>query len=421
MNDSSVYQSDLLNAETAPAAAAAAAAAATAAPNIARKGNLLLRLILAAQPISRTEIASRLGIDKSTVTDNVKPLIAKGLLREETLDTDVPKGRKPRVLSFVDDNDYFIGVNLGVRTSQVGLTTLKGEILSEDDFATPPQPEAALRLTREKIENLIRENSGKKLRVIGVSVPGLTDTERRTLVYAPNLSWRSVDVAEAFGVSPGVKVVVENDATAAAMYEARMRIRQSAASDPLMTNFILVRSGTGIGVGLVIGGEVFRGTGLGRGIAGEFGHMTIVAGGKPCVCGNRGCWEKYASAASAASLYLGDRPLRPHETMPRFVEIVAKAENGDIRSKTTLEKIGDYLGIGIANVIMGVGIPRVIISGRLVYGWRFIEKPLKKAIERSIVGKLDGWSIEAGEPQGAALGGALEVAIEEYLARGFAA
>ncbi|MDQ3800507.1 MAG: hypothetical protein M3384_13745, partial [Acidobacteriota bacterium] len=79
------------------------------------------------------------------------------------------------------------------------------------------------------------------------------------------------------------------------------------------------------------------------------------------------------------------------------------------------------LGIGIANVIMGVGIPRVIISGRLVYGWRFIEKPLKKAIERSIVGKLDGWSIEAGEPQGAALGGALEVAVEEYLARGFAA
>ena len=87
-----------------------------------------------------------------------------------------------------------------------------------------------------------------------------------------------------------------------------MRIRDS--NDDWMTNFILVRSGTGIGVGLVIGSEVYRGTGPGRGIAGEFGHMTIVAGGKQCVCGNRGCWEKYASAASAASLYMGDRPLR---------------------------------------------------------------------------------------------------------------
>ncbi|HEX9960376.1 MAG TPA: hypothetical protein VGB00_05560, partial [Pyrinomonadaceae bacterium] len=129
----------------------------------------------------------------------------------------------------------------------------------------------------------------------------------------------------------------------------------------------------------------------------------------------------YASAASAASLYHGDRPLRPYETMPRFIDIVSKAENGDIRSRRTLEKIGDYLGIGIANVIMGIGIPRVIISGRLVYGWEFIEKPLKEAIARSIVGKLDGWSIEAGEPQGAALGGALEVAVEEYLAHGIAA
>jgi predicted NBD/HSP70 family sugar kinase len=211
-----------------------------------------------------------------------------------------------------------------------------------------------------------------------------------------------------------VRIVVDNDSTSAAMYEARMKIRNS--NEGLMSDFILVRSGTGIGVGLVIGSEVYRGSGLTRGIAGEFGHMTIVAGGKQCVCGNRGCWEKYASAAAAASLYLGDRRLRPGETLPRFVEIVAKAENGDNRSRRTLEMIGDYLGIGIANVIMGVGIPRVIISGRLVYGWQFIEQPVRDAIDRSIVGKTDGWSVEAGSPAGAAIGGALEVAVEAYLA-----
>ena len=200
------------------------------------------------------------------------------------------------------------------------------------------------------------------------------------------------------------------------MYEARIRLhdhRDEAASD-----FVLVRSGTGIGVGLVIGGEVYRGTGTGRGLAGEFGHMTIVAGGKTCVCGHRGCWEKYGSAASAATLYLGDRPLRPNESLPRFIEIVGKAENGEIRAQRSLEKIGDYLGIGIANVIMGIGIPKVIVSGRLVYGWRFIERPLKEAIGRSIVGSIEGWTIEAGEPVGAAIGGALEVAVDEVLRNG---
>ncbi|NOT49339.1 MAG: ROK family protein, partial [Acidobacteria bacterium] len=222
-----------------------------------------------------------------------------------------------------------------------------------------------------------------------------------------------VQIADKLQVNESVKVIVENDSTAAAMYEARVRIRRT--DEGLMSNFILVRSGTGIGVGLVIGGDVFRGSGSGLWIAGEFGHMTIVAGGKPCVCGNRGCWEKYASAASAASLYLGDRPPGRGESVPRFVEIVSKAENGDNRSRRTLEKIGDYLGIGIANVIMGIGVPRVIISGRLVYGWKYIKEPMYEAIGRSIVGKFEGWSVEAGEPMGSAIGGALEVAVDEFL------
>jgi len=386
--------------------------AATGEIGVAGKRSLLLRLIRASQPISRTEIVERLNIDRSTVTENVRPLIASGVLTEEKSDTG--KGRRGRLLSFAANRDYFIGVNLGVRRSQVGVTTLNGEIEGEIDFETPRDATKALALTRESIETLRKTNSDRQLKVIGVSVPGMTDAERRKLLYAPNLGWRDVAISDILQAGDSsVSVVVENDSTAAATYEARMKIRNS--TDGFMANFILVRSGTGIGVGLVIGGEVYRGTGIGRGIAGEFGHMTIVAGGKPCVCGNRGCWEKYASAASAASLYLGDRPLRPGESLPRFVEIVAKAENGEIRSRRTLEKIGDYLGIGIANVMMGTGIPTVVISGRLVYGWKFISEPLHAAIERSMIGKTEGWSVEAGEPAGAAIGGALEVAVEEYL------
>ncbi|MEP6944286.1 MAG: ROK family transcriptional regulator [Acidobacteriota bacterium] len=381
-------------------------------PSSSRKGYQLLRLIRAAQPITRTEIAERLSIDKSTVTETIKPLVESGVIVEESINSEL-LGRKARVLSFAEDKVFFGGVNFGVRRSQVGLTTLRGEIIDEEDFETPTSTGFAMHLTRSKLEELVKRNPERKMAVIGVSVPGMTDNDRQRLVYAPNLGWRDVDIASELRINESVRVVVDNDSTAAAMYEARLKIKDSV--DGLMTNFILVRSGTGIGVGLVIGSEIYRGTGLGRGIAGEFGHMTIVAGGKPCVCGNKGCWEKYASAASAASLYLGDRPPARGESVPRFVDIVAKAGVGDVRSRRTLEKIGDYLGIGIANVIMGTGIPRVIISGRLVYGWKFIEEPMIAAIRRSIVGQLDGWSVEAGEPAGSALGGALEVAVEEYL------
>lgn len=396
MNDESHYESDEIPTGRSPSVSNT-------------KANQLLRLIRAAQPITRIEIASRLGIDRSTVTENVRPLIAQGILREDA-DYDANRSRRSRFISFNRSNIYFAGVNLGVRRSQIGLTTLSGDITDEIDFETPADPAAALRLAKNGLNDLIAANPGRELSMIGVSVPGMTDAGRQRLIFAPNLEWRDLNIAESLRVNDQVPVIVENDSTAAAMYEARLKIQDS--EDGLMTNFILVRSGTGIGVGLVIGGQIFRGSG----IAGEFGHMTIVAGGKPCVCGNRGCWEKYASAASAASLFLGGRPPAKGESIPRFVEIVSKAEVGDTRSRRTLEKIGDYLGIGIANVIMGIGIGRVIISGRLVFGWQFIEEPMKEAIRRSIVGKVQGWTVEAGEPVGSAIGGALEVAVEEYLA-----
>lgn len=379
---------------------------------------MLLRLIRALQPISRIEIARRLNVNRSTVTDIVKPLISGGIIREIPVQPDksgLAQGRPPVGLCFTDENDFFVGLNLGVRHSQVGLATITGEVLAEEEFETPGEPETALKTAREKIKTLCSTVENRVLRTVGVSIPGPTDATRRKLLYAPHLGWSDVAVADAldFGAVP---VIVENDATAAAIFESRIKLRHSTDNSP--DNFILVRSGTGIGVGLIIDGEIYRGTGRGQGFAGEFGHMTIVAGGKPCVCGNRGCWEKYASASSAATLYTGDRGAYSGSKMPRFVEIVARAAAGETKARRTLEKIGDYLGIGIANVIMGIGIKQVIVSGRLVYGWEYIEEPLRAAVKRSIVGTTSDWTIECGEPKGSALGGALEVAVEEFIVGG---
>src|SRR2546421_4845324 len=399
-------------------------------PSPTRAALMLLRLLRAARPASRADPARRLGVNRSTVTDTFKPLIASGVVREEALQPTPGAarvlGRPASALSFNGDKDFFVGVNLGVRRTQVGLATPGGEILAEEDFDTPEKPADALTLVRATAGRLRARADGRRLRVVGVSVPGPTDAGRGKLLYAPHLGWNDVAVADAlrFGPDGGVSlseevvpVVVENDATAAAVYETRLRLR--GADSGLLSDFILVRSGTGIGVGVILGGEVYRGTGVGAGLAGEFGHMTIVAGGKPCACGNRGCWEMYASASAASSLYTGDRVQLGGHRAPRYVEIVERAEAGEIRAQRTLERIGEYLGVGIGNLIIGLGVPHVIVSGRIVYGWKFLKERLHEAVGQSMAGKLPGWRVEPGEPTGAGLGGALEVAAEELLTTGF--
>lgn len=382
---------------------------------------MLLRLVRAAQPVSRIELARRLGINRSTVTEIFNPLIKAGILREEPLEIVSSSHRlqgRPRVgVSFNNSKELFVGVNLGVRHTQIGLTDLSGEILAETEFETSSEPARALAEIQDIIKQLSRKAEGRKLKVIGVSVPGVTDAEQKRLLYAPHLGWRDVMIADILQniKEPNVPVIVENDATAAAMYEARLNLRKT--DDGALKNFILLRSGTGIGIGLVIEGEVFRGTEQSEGIAGEFGHMTIVAGGKLCVCGNRGCWEKYAAASAASALYNSDRMRLGNNAPLCFIQIVERVEAGEIRARRTLERVGEYLGICIGNIITGLGVPHVILSGRLVYGWKFIKPTLFEAVGKSLAGKLAHWTIECGEPKGSAIGGALEVAVEEYLIR----
>lgn len=366
----------------------------------------LLRIVRAAQPIPRIDVARRLGVHRGKITVLVRPLIASGVLSEGSPDpSSHGVGRPPIGLSLRSESHFLMGVNIGVNQTQLGGGTVDGKVLFEENFETPSDPETTLTQIKSAIHRHQSRLADRELVVVGISVSGPTDVEEGRLLYAPHQGWKNVPVAEMLELQ--VPIVVENNATAAAIYESQRRRRNTATRTA--GDFVLVRAGTGIGVGLVVGGEVFRGT---TDIAGEFGHMTIVAGGKSCPCGNLGCWERYASAASAVELYKGDVHRNTHL---RFTDVVARANAGERRAQVTLERVGTHLGIGVANVICGLGVPHVVLSGDLVHGWKFIQAPAHAAIARSLCGRLSQWSFVAGETQGSELGGALEVAIEHYL------
>ncbi|PWT94120.1 MAG: hypothetical protein C5B55_03205 [Blastocatellia bacterium] len=370
----------------------------------------LLRIVRAAQPIPRVAVARRMGVHRRRITVLVKPLIDSGVLREGVPDRIVRRVGRPAIgLSLRSETEFLIGINIGVKQTRLGAAMVDGSILAEGVFPTPKDPDTALTQIRDWVKKQCATFAARELIVIGISVSGPTDVENGKLLYAPHLGWRDVSITEKLE-SPA-KVLVENNATAAAIYEAQRRRAQRPTRNA--GDFVLVRAGTGIGVGLVLEGEVFRGT-TGADIAGEFGHMTIVAGGKQCSCGNFGCWERYASTQSAVELYAGESRSGFRSTMT-FDDIVSRASAGERRAQTTLERVGTHLGIGIGNVICGLGVPDVVLSGDLLRGWKFIEGPTRHAIDMSLCGKLSRWSLEAGDSHGSELGGALEVAIEYYL------
>src|SRR5690606_4726407 len=294
---------------------------------------------------------------------------AKALRQEKT---------GPKSVSLSPD-EYLIGVNVGVRSTTVGAVTLSGEVLFEENFETPRDAAETLNAARGHVDKIVAERGIANAQCAAVVLPGIVDKENARPKASVMLGWKNVDVGGEFA-SFDIPFVIESDAAAAARFEANR--------DAENRDLVLVRSGTGISTCAVTGGEIE--TDRRRlDLTLQFGHMTTVAGGKLCECGNRGRWDKYASAASAASLRLGDRPPARGERVPRFYEIVSKAENGDIRSRRTLEKIGENLGLGLAGVVMGIGIPRVIISGRLVGGWKFFRDTMTASLERSVIARFD--------------------------------
>src|SRR5260370_31571677 len=189
-----------------------------------------------------------------------KALLAWRLLREAASEQMRARiGRPPIGLSLREESKFFIGVNVGVRRTQVGAALVDGQLLGEESFDTPSDSENALAQVRASVERLRASQPDRTVSAIGVSVPGPTNAERTRLLFAPHLGWKDVAIAEALRITDPartrilnhqVPVIVENDATAAAMYERRKRLRSS--KDAAFSAFVLVRAGTGMGVDLFI-------------------------------------------------------------------------------------------------------------------------------------------------------------------------
>lgn len=334
---------------------------------------LVLETILHEAPISRADISQKVGLNKGTVSSLVNELLEDQLIYESGPGQS-SGGRRPVILLFNDKAGFSIGIDLGVNYILGVLTDLRGNIIVEvNKKLTVRSYEVVIEILKSVISDLINAAPQSHYGIvgIGIGVPGLVNNDGEILV-APNLGWKNINLREEIENCFDIPVVIENEANAGAYGE------KLYGAGKENDNILYISAGIGIGIGIILNGELFYGM---NGFSGEAGHMIVQVNGKDCTCGSSGCWELYASEKAlleeARKLKLTDIT---EETLS--IELLLElANSGNEDIINLFHSIGMYLGVGINNIINIFNPEQVIIGNRLAMAKDWLEKSIEKFIK----------------------------------------
>jgi len=344
-------------------------------PNTIRDINrqIVLNYVRELGPISRADIARETALQRSTVSDIVEQLSLDGLIEEVYGES--TGGRPPSLFSLRAADAVAIGVDLGTLKTVVARGDLAGRLLDQEEFPTDKDVYKTLERIVNCARGLMAKTNGT-IEGIGISLPGVVDPDNGN-VYVPHYNWRNAPIAETLTRATSLPVRMDNDANAAALAElwfGRPEIRE-------VRDFVLVLIEEGVGAGIVFDGQVYRGEG---GTAGEFGHMTIGAGAPvKCAVGSRECWEAFASERAVLARYrkLARSNGNKHANFATVMDLALKGERN---ARVALKETARYLGIGIANLIQGLGPQAVIVAGPIARAWPVIADDLKASVAANI-------------------------------------
>lgn len=281
-----------------------------------------------------------------------------------------------------------VGVDVGGTKVAAGVVDAEGRILEKTRRPTPSTDPVQ---TADAIASAAAELAQKyDVTAVGLGAAGFVDASRSTVLFAPNLSWRDEPLQERVRERIGLPVVVENDANAMAWAESEFGAGRGESC------LVCITLGTGIGSGIINDGRLCRGR---WGIGGELGHIRVVPGGRRCGCGNRGCWEQYASGhalrAEARDLArkapaMAGRLLELGGGSPDGIngpEITKAALEGDTAALECFRIVGGWLGQGLADVAAILDPGRYVIGGGLSEAGDLLLEPTRRAFENALTGR----------------------------------
>jgi glucokinase len=280
-----------------------------------------------------------------------------------------------------------IGIDIGGTKVAAGVVDDNGAVLARARRRTPSRDPAHLvDVVGEIVRQLLADHD---VACVGVGAAGWVDAERRTVLFAPNLAWRDTPLRDEIAEKVDLPVIVENDANAAAWGEFRFGAGAGAR------DVVAVTIGTGIGGGLILDGELYRGA---FGIAGEPGHMRVVPGGRLCGCGNHGCWEQYCSGTALVRAAQEIATQRPQDGQ-RLRQIagdldaidgpavMSAAQEGDPAAVDCFQEVGRWLGQGLADLAAILDPSRFVVGGGVADAGELLLGPARDTFSSVLSGR----------------------------------
>ena len=319
--------------------------------------------------LTQVEIAGVTGLSAASISTLVRELNDEGAVR---LEPSIRNGRRATLVSLPGRRGVLAAVAIGDRDLRVAVASPSGDVLERIRLPLPFQHEPDETLTRAaRLVADLHAEIGRPvsdLRAVGVAMQAPVDSVSGQVGSESVLPrWSGVPLAEALQAQLRVPVQLDNDANMAALGELRAGVLTGVA------NACYIRASHGVGAGLVIGGEVFRGA---SGTAGEIGHVTLDENGAICACGNRGCLDTLVgSRALVESVRVSHGDLR-------FTDLVALADRGDVGCRRVLADAGMHLGVAVAGLVNILNPEVIVLGGDLILAQEWVMGPLQESIER---------------------------------------
>jgi predicted NBD/HSP70 family sugar kinase len=358
---------------------------------------LVLNLLRQHGALGRNELAERTRLSSAAVTGVVAELIEQGWVIEGR--SGLPRGGRPPVLlEIAYDAWHAVGVKVMEDALEVVLTNLRTEVLARSHVRlTSTRPPALIERLAAEVGRLLRSSgrSPERLVGLGVGMAGVIDPAEGVCVYSPFLHWQEVPVRRLLEEKLSRPVHLDNDVNALATAEMLFGRGKDAR------NFAVVTVGRGIGAGLVVNGEIYRGAGGG---AGELGHTVSETGGRLCECGKRGCLEAYASEPALLAQATERFPeLQTGRRGLGLSDLLRAAREGHGGARVLLSEAGERLGIALANLVNLLNPELIVLAGEGVrLGAEFfgpMEQSLRQnafnGLARDLEVHLDPWGDDA--------------------------